>query len=483
MANNTSYLEKVGLQWRVTVKVPRHLRDIVGKAHLRHPLHTDSLALANAKKHAVVHQLKGQLRAAEEQHAAASQGGSSARNREAMEWRADLQQAEDADREDFEGDHKDRLTSFLADRADEIAQAEGMEKAKEFHAIASGRATPITTLIDQWLAERPMKPRQQTDYKRAVTRLTDWLAARKHPEAIERVSRRVAGTYVSEVFVRAGVHPKTANKAISAIASLWKWAARKGFTQENIWSGQSLAKPQTTKAEEPRPFTDEEIKTLFSGKVVALSANRKPKLVEPSRLLRDFMSIAALSGMRVEEIARLTVKDIATLPAPEGTDQKPLTYFDITKAKTKAGERAVPIHSALTEIIARRTTDKEPTDSLWPELPEPKPGSPIEKSQKVVKEFVTYRRRVEVDDREEGARQSRITFHSWRRTFVTKAEQAGQPPHWIEVVVGHKRAGMTLGRYSGGPLAGQLQPVVESVRLPGSLKGLSETEEVPAVVA
>jgi hypothetical protein len=38
--------------------------------------------------------------------------------------------------------------------------------------------------------------------------------------------------------------------------------------------------------------------------------------------------------------------------------------------------------------------------------------------------------------------------------------------HIIAVVVGHKRSGMTLGRYSGGPLLEQVRRCVEAVRLP-----------------
>jgi len=34
-----------------------------------------------------------------------------------------------------------------------------------------------------------------------------------------------------------------------------------------------------------------------------------------------------------------------------------------------------------------------------------------------------------------------------------------------QAAVGHKRAGMTLGLYSGGPLIEQLRTVVESVKL------------------
>jgi integrase len=100
------------------------------------------------------------------------------------------------------------------------------------------------------------------------------------------------------------------------------------------------------------------------------------------------------------------------------------------------------------------------------ELPIPKEGSPIERSQKIVKAFTTYRRKVGVDDVPPGARQSRVDFHSFRRLFITKAEQAGQQPHWIESLVGHKRSGMSLGRYSAGPLIEQMRGGVESVWLP-----------------
>ena len=90
----------------------------------------------------------------------------------------------------------------------------------------------------------------------------------------------------------------------------------------------------------------------------------------------------------------------------------------------------------------------------------------MERSQKVVKAFTAYRRKMEVDDVPEGARQSRVDFHSFRRFFITKAEQAEKLPHFIEAVVGHKRLGMSLGGYSGGPLRAQFRAVVESVNLP-----------------
>lgn len=452
MALDRRYLKKHGNQWVVVIKVPERLRPIIGKAHLKHPLHTDSLAVANREKFRVVASMKERLQQAEKERQGKAKQAVDPLAEEALQWRESITIAEDNptsfEYRDEEGnvleDARDVTMSLLADRAEEIAQKEGLTKAKEFHSIATGKATPILSMIDKWLAERPMKPRQQTDYRRAVVKFNTWLSANKLPVTLEGVTRRTAGRYITEAFVEAGVHPRTANKDISCLSSLWKWAERKGIVEENVWRGQSLAKQEPRKGEDKRPFTDEEMKTLFSGKA--------------NQLLKDFMAIAALSGMRVEEIAKLTVGDIFN------------DCFDITEAKTKAGIRMVPIHPALSGIVARRTKGKTGKDPLFPELPIPKEGSPIERSQKVVKAFTAYRRKVEVDDVPEGARQSRVDFHSFRRWFITKAEQANQPVHFIEALVGHKRSGMTLGRYSAGPLVQQVRDVVASVQLPEGCK-------------
>jgi integrase len=79
--------------------------------------------------------------------------------------------------------------------------------------------------------------------------------------------------------------------------------------------------------------------------------------------------------------------------------------------------------------------------------------------------FTRYRRSVGVEERGDGQRQSKVDFHSWRRWFITQAERAGQPPHIIEAVVGHKRAGMSMGLYSAGPSLDQLRACVEAVSL------------------
>jgi integrase len=62
-------------------------------------------------------------------------------------------------------------------------------------------------------------------------------------------------------------------------------------------------------------------------------------------------------------------------------------------------------------------------------------------------------------------------FHSFRRWFITEAERAGQPESIIAAIVGHKRKGMTLGVYSGGPSGVQFAACIEAVKLPEGGEG------------
>ena len=448
MARDTSYLILHGNQWVVRVKVPANLRDTFGKAHLKHALHTDSLILANRLKHEHIARFKQEI--AKAAAALRRKAGLSAdpEIKEALQWREHYSRSSRKvevrnrfeDGTEFVDSEKGAVENAIVDRAMEIEERHGLTAAKAFHEVATGIATPIFTQVDRWLSEVDMKPRQKIDYRRAILKFDTWLPSEGHIGNIEPVTRKIAGQYIHKAFSELRVNERTANKDISCLSSFWRWLERRGIAQENVWRGQSLPKSRPDARTDKRPFSDDEVRLLLGG--------------TPQDYLKDMMLIAALSGLRIEEIARLDVSSVA-----EGS-------FYIREGKTKASIRRFPIHTSLAELIGERCAGKQLGDALFNELPVPKAGSAIERSQKAVKAFTIYRRRQGVDEVPEGFRQSRVDFHSFRRWFITKAEQAGQQPHIISAVVGHGRAGMTLGRYSGGPSIEQMRAVIESVQLP-----------------
>jgi hypothetical protein len=117
-----SYLAWHGAQWRVQVAVPRRLRGIVGAAVLFHPLHTDSLALANRDKHRHIHALKERIKAAEGE-LRRRKAEPDALVSEALQWReAFKDEAEAGDCGPYAPHY---VSTALEARYDELVRAEG----------------------------------------------------------------------------------------------------------------------------------------------------------------------------------------------------------------------------------------------------------------------------------------------------------------------------------------------------------------------
>lgn len=65
-----------------------------------------------------------------------------------------------------------------------------------------------------------------------------------------------------------------------------------------------------------------------------------------------------------------------------------------------------------------------------------------------------------------GKRRALTNFHSFRRWFCTKAERTGYSGDLVAAIVGHKRAGITLSRYSDGPEMDAARDCIGRVALP-----------------
>ncbi len=417
------YLEQRRQGWYVVVEVPPSMREAIGQKRLRRSLKTRDIHIARVSRWAVVAELKAIIDKAKVQ----TQGDPIIA--EALKWRETLTASNDDDNEGI-------FTSLMTDRAQDIDRKHGYKKAQQFADISTGKLTPVDTTFELWLKGISHTARTVMDHRRALQLLTDWAVREGLFVSVEALNRKTVNRFIDAGL--GNLHPKTKNKYISSFSSFWRWMIRRGYTETNPWSLQSVPKKTMKRAEQERAFTDDEVQQLLNGNA--------------DQTIADLMRLGALSGMRLEGICKLTVID--TLGEA----------FNVQQAKTASGIRKVPIHSELTEIVLRRTKDKAPTDFLFNELSSYGPDK--ERSMAVSKRFGRYRQKCGVDEKLEGIRRSLVNFHSWRRWFITKAEQAGIEPWVIEAVVGHKRQGESLGRYSAGPSVEQRRQCIEAVRLP-----------------
>lgn len=438
---------RAGGTWYVEITVPRPLRAVMGKKKLLRSLKTDDLRRAQGLRWHVVTELKAEIEAAR-----GGNGRTSAREvlEEALAWRDAIQKAPDPETQEVMrlalGDRVENWGGKPLPLDEETGRPALPPDAVAFVGVALGTSTPLDTYEERWLSGADYTERTKADCRTALRQFEAWCLEAGHPAVIERVNDKLAAEFRDLGLIAKGVPWGTANKKLSMLRRYWTWLAKAGLGGDrNPWDRKSIKKPKRhlrppDAADAPeRPFTDAEVRLLLGGK--------------PDADLADIMRIAALSGMRLDEIGQLRVEDCR-----DG-------FFAITKAKTKAGIRDVPIHPDLATIVQRRCDGQPPGAFLFPDLPDT--GWDGNRTMAVSKRFATYRRRVGVNDKRAGARRSKVNFHSFRRWFATKCEEAGQTESVVARVMGHEKGlSITFGVYSQPELRALLAVCVGKVELP-----------------
>lgn len=436
MSKDTKYLQQQrGGQWRVRMKVPPEAVEVVGKPFLLQSLKTKSLDEAIRRKYHVVAHFQDTIAEALKTPEARRKVDKLAREAIA------IRQAGGSE-----------IEAEIA--AEEVARYKSIPEARMFYDIATGEAIPLALYMEPYLDQASMTRGVQSEARRALNWLGDWCHKGGIERTVQAITPKRASDFVEEVLKKDRSY-NSVNKYIACLSGYWKFLVKRREVSENVWQGQRQAKPKAhlkrVKGTVKRPFTDEEIKKLLMG--------------APSGMMLDLMHVAALSGMRLEEIASLRYRDCL-----------PGSLFDVTKGKTPASIRQVPIHSAIARIVARRISGKALDDLLFHELPKPIPSEPDRHGAIASKLFTQYRRSVGVEEMAQGARKSNVDFHSFRRWFITKAGRAladgavGFTAWTVADVVGHDRKymelGMTLGVYAGGSSEAAKRACVEAVILP-----------------
>lgn len=439
MAVSKQYLEWHGQQWRVRLKVPEKVRDVLGRGKLTHPLHTADLKEANERKWPIVARLKSIIAAAEK-----ALGSTDPVEAEALRLRL--------------ASRDDDTEEALSIRAYQLEATHGEARAKAFYDLASGRVTPLDHHADAFLRHQAYRLKSEGDFRRAIGWLGDWLRDSRLPVTLEAVRRVEAGLFITESLI-VGRGRQKATAYLGFIRQYWGWLISRGHVLgENPWAGQSLPMPPKLRRDaEPdrgkRPFTDAELSILLGH--------------DAGSLLNDLMPVGALSGMRIEEICQLLVSDCR-----DG-------HFNVWAGKTDSARRTVPIHSGLREIIERRCGGKKEDGYVFDELP-PTPKSRETRSDPAAKQFTRFRRKVGVDERPNDKAKSNVDFHSFRRWFIRKVRDArhagavGFDEWTLTWVVGHsdsdraRSLDLSQHGYAGQDPEAAKRALVEAVKLPKS---------------
>jgi integrase len=419
--HDTRYLEKHQGLWRVVVAAPRP-----STGRLKRSLGTSSLREAQRLRWPVVAELKAEL-----------VGKTPTHSDEAEAWRAALAASSGDPYDPAQyalSDHLDAIRGDpIATEADEkgnpvyIYSPERERQAVELADRAYGRSTPVDTYWEPYLASLAISERTKGVHRRALGRLREWCHRSSTPFTLQAMTRKVAIRFVDDLPTSEAT-PRYLTLLVGKLSLYWRWLIHREHAEVDPWQGLKLAKPKTPHDQLERPFTDDEVHRLLTGPT--------------TRSMLDLIRVGLLTGARLNAITSLRVGD-----CQDGV-------FTFTPQKSESKPRRVPIHSTLVEMVAGRMEGRTDGDLLFPHL------------RDASNAFGDYRKGVGVDEVVKGNRRSRVNFHSARRWWITKAEQAGVPENLIGAVVGHRRPGLSLGLYSAGPSMEQLRQAVEAVRLP-----------------
>lgn len=312
--------------------------------------------------------------------------------------------------------------------------------AQSLAGLVTGARVPVGAELDRYIAQEGLKASYSGRTRLAVRELGEWLKGQPGGDNLGSVTRRTADAF-GDHGANLGRTAATVNSHLSALSAYWAWLRKRGFIEQNPWRDQARRAVDRSGNADKRPFTDPEIKAFLSGPA--------------SATLHDMMRVAALSGLRLTEIGALTVADTAN------------GVLNVRDSKSEAGIRRVPLHPALARLVALRCEGKAASDFLIEELTAP-PSRGGRRGGKIGERFTAYRRELGLDARQPGRRQADADFHSFRRWFATKLEQAETPPHWLPLIMGHEqgRQGVTFKHYAAGATTEQLAAFVAKVRLP-----------------
>jgi integrase len=249
---------------------------------------------------------------------------------------------------------------------------------------------------------------------------------------------------------------KTINKNLNRMSSLFDWAKKHGYVNDNYFSGLTLK--DTRQADEKRSvFSKEDLKLIFNDPIFTRKKYKHPYYF--------WLPLIALhTGARINELCQLHLDDIR--------QEKNTWVFDINdklekKVKNHSSKRLLPIHSKLISVgllkFVGRLRAKGET-RLFPELVNRQDGYGANASRWFNGSF-----RKKVGVTEEGK-----VFHSFRHTVANTLKQQGTTVDKTAAILGHKDESMSHGLYGKAFGVDVLQPVIEELKFGDVLRGVGK---------
>lgn len=392
------YLLKQRQGWYAVLEIPKDLRKHFGKSRFKETLGTQSRSEAKIRVLGVVQGWKQQIAIARDPQAGGSLNPNS--------WRQELARLGD---DPFK---EEALFNVATDAGDEAVLS---------LQVATGDEVLLSEHLESYLdgvgdpKSKDMKARHLRLFLQEFRLASD-------------VSQDAVEEWVDRKLIRnLGLSVKTAKTYLSTYRTFWKHLNKLKLVGKSLEAFSDVLPdaPKRTNRPQRDYFTPEDYRRLLEA------------VPEHDEALSDLIRLGAYTGCRIEEICNLKVQNVLS------------DHIKIADAKTEAGIRKVPLHSAIRQLVAR-LKDTSEDGYLLSGLTKNKYG---DRSNAIGKRFGHLKRRL-------GYGKEHV-FHSFRRGVVTQFEEAQVPENIAARIVGHDYKTMTFGTYSGGATIETLQQAIE----------------------
>lgn len=409
-------IERRGHTWFATLHVPKDVQPTLGKSKFFETLKTTDKRIAETRAAPLVAKWKARI--------AAARGQSDPFIDSALQWRKD----HDAN------PSPDIVRAFIEDEARKLAQTKGDEAGAQFYAIATGMQTPMLPHYTDWAAQLTLAPKTIDQMKKDVKAMVG------HFGTIEKVTSTSVREWIKDLMqdtpTEKGYSPSSVKRIVGFCRNFWGYLQEheKADAERQPFTVPTFAKKAAAKAATGKgwiPFLPAEVVKLW-----------REAIARDDQELADLIHLGMYTGARIEELCALKV---------EHCDGDALHIID---AKTQAGIRTVPIHSALKEKV-QALKDSSKDGYLLSGLTFNKYG---DRSNAVGKRFGRLKQSL-------GFPASKV-FHSLRKTVVTQLENAGVSENLAADIVGHEKPRITYGLYSGGHDLAPMREALEKLAYP-----------------
>lgn len=293
-------------------------------------------------------------------------------------------------------------------------------------------STPRTVgdVYEEWMTARPLREATKKQYTYTLNKLLPPLAAIPVRELIPGdVTGWVRDLRKCRHWLSrsdTGIGEKTIHTALSNLSSAMLWAIDQGYVDRNPVQMRSVSVALEPEDMPTRAEIEGVIDLLRRGGALYQRPERDELSKQrPHALAADMLEVAALTGMRVSEIAGLAVSEVdldagVIRVRRQLGREVPRTRVDL---KTRQSRRDIPISDALVPLLHRRVVGRDPGELVFVS----RTGEPvsIERVGAAVKVAAGH------------AGASRVHFHAVRHFFASHLLTAGVPVQDAAAVMGH----------------------------------------------